>query len=236
MLREEDLQCQGLKILQDDQLYTFTSDSVVLANFVDIKKGEQAVEIGSGCGVISILLSAKTQVEKIFAFEVQQEMAELATQNIKLNKLQEKITLFHDDISNFSKYLKDASVDVVFSNPPYMNSSFACKNKVKSTARHDNLLPPQKLCHCASKLLKHGGRFFLCYAPSRLSEIFECLTENNMQPKRMFFTQNQKGEIKLCFIEAVKNAKKELKILPNLTVNDADGKYLEQLHTKYFKA
>lgn len=236
MLREEDLQCQGLKILQDDQLYTFTSDSVVLANFVDIKKGEQAVEIGSGCGVISILLSAKTQAEKIFAFEVQQEMAELATQNIKLNKLQEKITLFHDDISNFSKYLKDGSVDVVFSNPPYMNISFACKNKVKSIARHDNLLPPQKLCHCASKLLKHNGRFFLCYAPSRLSEIFECLTENNMQPKRIFFTQNQKGEIKLCFIEAVKNANKGMKILPNLTVNDADGKYLEQLHTKYFKA
>ena len=236
MQREEDLQCQGLKILQDDELYTFTSDSVVLANFVDIKRGEQAVEIGSGCGVISILLSAKTQVKKIYAFEIQKEMAQLATKNIELNNLQEKIELFYDDISNFSKHLKTGSIDVVFSNPPYMNSSYACKNTVKSIARHDDLLPPEKLCFCAGKLLKNGGRFFLCYAPSRLPEIFECMTKNKIEPKRLFFTQNQKSEIKLCFIEGVKSAKKGLKVLPNLTVNDAEGKYLQTLHTKYFKA
>ena len=236
MQREEDLQCQGLKIVQDDQLYTFTSDSVVLANFVDIKKNQSAVEIGSGSGVISILLSAKTDVKKIFAFEIQKEMADLASQNIKLNGLEEKIELFCDDIANFSKYLKNGSADVVFSNPPYMNSSFACKNSVKSIARHDKALPPQKLCSCASKLLKSGGKFFLCYAPSRLSEIFACMSKNKIEPKRMFFTQNQKGEIKLCFIEGVKDAKVGLKVLPNLTVNDADGKYLEALHTKYFKA
>lgn len=236
MLREEDLQCQGLKILQDDMLYTFTSDSVVLANFVDIKRNEKAVEIGSGCGVISILLSSKTQVSKIFAFEIQKDMANLAQKNILLNNLTEKITLFNDDIASFSKYLQKSSIDVVFANPPYMNGSISCKNKTKTIARHDYLLPPQKLCFCASELLKNGGRFFLCYAPSRLSEIFECLILNNMQPKRMFFTQNHKNEIKLCFIEAVKNSKKGLKILPNLTVNDCNGKYLEELHTKHYKA
>ena len=96
--REEDLQCRGLKIIQDDRLYTFTSDSVVLANFVKIKKGEKAVEIGAGSGVISILLSAKMPVSKIYAFELQNEMASLAKRNVALNFLEDKIEVINDDI------------------------------------------------------------------------------------------------------------------------------------------
>lgn len=234
MERLEDLQYKGLKIIQDNSLYTFTSDSVVLANFVKIKKNENAVEIGCGCGVVSILLSAKTNVKSIVAFEIQQEMSNLARKNLKLNNLEDKIQIINDDVVNFYKYLSANETDVVFSNPPFMYSNTGNHNTVKNIARHDGKLTPEKLCSVASKILKDNGRFYLVYLPERLCEIFDCLVKNKLQPKRLFFTENQKGQIKLCVIEAVKNGGKGVKILPNLTVNENNGDYLEKLHTKYF--
>ena len=116
--RIEDLQCDGLKIIQDDQLYCFTSDSVILANFIKFKEVDTAVEIGAGSGVISILAQAKNKVKKIYAFEIQEKMQNICKKNIKLNNLDEKIELICDDVKNYSKYLSKPA-DVVFSNPPY---------------------------------------------------------------------------------------------------------------------
>lgn len=233
MERIEDLQYKNLKIIQDNDLYTFTSDSVILANFVKIKKRENAVEIGAGSGVVSILVSQKTNVEKISAFEIQKEMSFLAEKNICLNNLQSKIEIINDDIENFKTYLKNGETDVVFSNPPFMNNSKSNENKIKNIARHDFLLSPSKLCYCASKILKSKGRFYLVYLAERLDEIIYNLLQNNLQPKTLFFTQNNSGKIRLCVIEAVKDGQKGIKILPNLIVNDKDGKYMEELHTKY---
>lgn len=234
MERIEDLQCRNLKIIQDDTLYTFTSDSVVLANFVKIKKGETALEIGTGCGVISILLTAKTEVEEILAFEIQKEMYKLAKKNVLLNGLESKIDIINDDIKNARIHISNKKFDVVFSNPPFMNSSFGNSNLVKNIARHDDFLSPEELCKCASDLLNNKGRFYFCYLPERIDEIFSCLSKYKLQPKKMFFTENNKREIKLCVIEACKNAKKGIKVLPNLVLNNEDGTYIEKLHTKYF--
>ena len=114
--RIEDLQCDGLQIIQNKNFYTFTSDSVVLANFISAKRGDKCVEIGTGCGVISILLSKKISFEKITAFEIQEEMFSLAKKNVELNNLENKIEIVHDDIIDFEKYIKSGSIDVVFSN------------------------------------------------------------------------------------------------------------------------
>ena len=116
--RIEDLQCKGLKIIQNKNLYTFTSDSVVLANFIQTKKKDICVEIGSGCGVISILLSAKSKFEKVYSFELQSKMAELLEKNVCLNNLKDKIVAINDDVENFKNYIEAEKVDVVFSNPP----------------------------------------------------------------------------------------------------------------------
>ena len=121
--RLEDLQCGGLNIIQDKELYTFSSDSVVLANFVKTKAKDVAVEIGAGSGVVSILVQAKNKLGHIFSFEIQPCMAELCERNIALNNLQEKITLVGDDVKNFKKYIRPASVDVVFSNPPFFKET-----------------------------------------------------------------------------------------------------------------
>ena len=233
--RIEDLQCGGLKIIQNKNFYTFTSDSVVLANFISTKKADKCVEIGTGCGVISILLSKKTNFEKITAFEIQQEMFSLAQKNIKLNSLEEKIDLINDDIQNFEKYFPKESANVVFSNPPYMKEEIVSPNKVRAVAMHENLLPLQTLCMVSSKMLKNGGKFFVVYGANRTSELICELCKNKLEPKRMFFTENGRGKVILCVVEAVKGGRKGVEILPNLVTNDKDGKYLEILHTRYVK-
>lgn len=233
--RIEDLQCRGLKIIQNKNYYTFTSDSVILANFAKLKSNDVCVEIGTGCGVISILLSAKNNFKKIFAFELQEEMALLAKKNVKLNDLGEKIEIINENIVNFNKFLPKNSVDCVVSNPPYMHSDGKNKNTIRDTARHDKTLPIDMLCNLTSQMLKDGGKFYLVYSANRSAELIYNLIKNSLEPKRMFFTQNGKGSVKLIVIEAVKNGKHEVKVLPELVTNEEDGRYLEILHTKYLK-
>lgn len=232
--RIEDLQCKGLKIIQNKNLYTFTSDAVVLANFIKTKRNDNCVEIGTGSGVISILLSAKTNFNSIKAFELQKEMSDLAKKNVSLNKLEGKIDVINDDIENFKKHIC-REVDVVFSNPPYMKEDVLNANDVKSKARHDKSLPIEKLCQVSSKMLKSGGKLFLVYSSSRSAELIYHLKKNRLEPKRMFFTENGKGKTILFVVEAVKDGKSGVEVLPNLVTNDKDGSYLETLHTKYVK-
>ena len=233
--RLEDLQCKGLKIIQNKGYYTFTSDSVVLANFISTKKKDCCVEIGTGCGVISILLSAKSDFEKITAFELQTEMASLARRNINLNNLEEKIEIINDDIQNFKKYLSSSSVDVVFSNPPYMLGGSENKNQIRDKARHEKSLPLDILTQSASQMLKFGGRFYVVYSAERSAELIYSLIKHNLQPKRMFFTSNGKDRVVLVVIEAVKGGKYGVKVLPELVTNEENGEYIEKLHTKYVK-
>lgn len=234
--RIEDLQCNDLKIIQNKNLYTFTSDSVVLANFIDLKKKDRVAEIGTGCGVISILLTAKTNFEKIEAFELQKDMASLAEKNIKLNNLENKIEVHNIDVKQFASIFKEESFDAVFSNPPYMKTGKSCNaNLVRDIARHDSLLSIEDLCFTASKMLKFGGKFYLVYSSERSSELVYTLIKYKLEPKRMFFTENGKGKVVLVVIEAVKGGKHGVKVLPNLVTNEETGEYLKVLQTKYIK-
>ena len=233
--RIEDLQCNGLKIIQNKNLYTFTSDSVILANFVKTKPSDTAVEIGPGSGVISILVQEKNKVKKILAFEIQEKMQKLCQKNIILNNLDEKITLFCDDAKNFDKYIAQNSVDVVFSNPPYFKPTTFVQNEVKKFSKEEILLSCKDLVLTAHKMLKSGGTFYCCYSAERSCELITNCENEGIKIKEMFFTENGKGDVKLIFIKAVKDGKSGVKVLPNLITNEADGTYLEKLKTKNFK-
>lgn len=229
--RIEDLQFEGLKIIQNKGLYSFTSDSVILANFLKIKTKETALEIGAGSGVISILATKKTKAKKIFAFELQERMFDLLQKNIKLNKLEEKIEAFNENILNFRKHIEFGSIDVVFSNPPYKREG-SCElneNESKRIARHEKYLPLKDLCRCTSDILKFGGRFYVVYDADRSCELINELMKNNLEPKRMFFTENGKGKTILVVIEAVKGGKHSVTVLPNLITNDRSGEYLQKV-------
>ena len=232
--RIEDLECGGLKIIQDKSLYTFTSDSVTLANFVKIKSKEKALEIGAGGGVISILLTAKTRVKKIVAFEMQEQMAVFAERNVTLNKLDDRIEIINDKIQNYNQHFKDGEFDVVFSTPPYMLSEPAQEDSVRYLSRHDKMLKIDELCELTSKALKFGGRAYFVYASERSAELIYHLVRNRLEPKALFFTENGKGKTVLVVVEAVKGGKHGVKVLPNLVTNGENGDYLEKLHTRNF--
>ena len=230
----EDLQCNSLKIIQNKSLYTFSSDSVILANFVKTKKQDVCVEIGAGSGVISILLTAKNHLNKIYAFEIQPLMADLCKKNVLLNNLQQKIEVVGDDIKKFESYIKKDSVDVVFSNPPYFKVTDFSQNLVRKIAREEVLLNMQDFIITVAKMLKAGGRFYCCYNCERACELISLCQKNSLIIKEMFFTENGKGKVKLIFIKAVKGAKNGVKVHPNLITNEENGDYLQTLHTKYF--
>ncbi len=233
--RIEDLQCKGLKIIQNKDYYTFTSDAVILANFIKMKKSDCGADIGTGCGIIPVLLSAKTEYKKIYAFEIQPQMARIAEKNVILNKLTEKIDIVSDDVRNFKQHFKSESFDVVFSNPPYMPSNVSLNEKpVRAIARHDKKLPIDDLCKTAYDMLKFGGKFYVVYTSTRTAELIANLKKFNLEPKRMFFTENGKDRVVLVIIESVKGAKQGVEVLPALQTNDKNGDYIKTLQTKYF--
>ncbi|MBQ4535255.1 MAG: methyltransferase [Clostridia bacterium] len=232
--RIEELQCNGLKIIQDDTLYSFTSDSVILANFIKLKAKDVAVEIGAGSGVISILAQAKNSVKKIYAFEIQEKMQKICKKNLILNDLTQKIELVCDDVKNFRNHL-GAEVDVVFSNPPYFKETNFKQSEVKKIAKEEVCLTCEQLVQTASKMLKVGGTFYCCYSAERSCELICNCIKNSLMIKEMFFTENGKGEVKLIVIKAVKGGRYGVKVLPNLVTNEENGGYLEKLHTKNFK-
>ena len=214
--RLEDLG-DNLKIIQNKGLYTFTSDSVVLANFLKIKPKENAVEIGGGSGVISILATAKNKFKKIKIFEIQEKLQKNCEKNIKINNLSEKLELICDDIKNCRKYLEVGSQDVVFSNPPYFPVDDSLES-VRKNARQEVFLNLKDLIKVSSEMLKFGGRFYLIYPASRLCElVYEC-EKNDIKIKKMFFTENCHGVVNLVVIEGRKNGSDGVQILPNVKV------------------
>lgn len=215
--RLEDLGCKNLKIIQNKNLYTFTSDSVILANFLKIKSKESAVEIGGGSGVISILATAKNKVKKIKIFEIQENLQKLCEKNIKINNLNDVLELISDDVRNFKKYVEVGSQDVVFSNPPYFLVD-KTENSVRKFARQEVFLNLKDLIKISSQMLKYGGRFYLIYPASRLCElIYEC-EKNDIKIKKLFFTENKNKVVNLVVIEGRKNGSDSVQILPTIEV------------------
>lgn len=232
--RVEDLQCGGLKIIQDKDLYTFSSDAVILANFVRLKSKETAVEIGGGSGVISILLSAKNNFKKIKVFEIQEKMQKICEKNIILNNLSGKLELICDDVKNFKKYFDVGSVDVVFSNPPYFPTSKSSANEVKKIAKEEVCLNLNDLVECASSMLKFGGRFYCVHKAERLAELIFASEKRNLKLKKIFFTENGKGAVNLLVAEFRKGGGDGANVLSNLVTNKSDGEFLEELKTRKF--
>ncbi len=237
--RLDDLQIGGLKIIQDKTKYCFTSDSAILANFVSAKKSDKVCEIGTGTGVISILLTHKQNPEKIYAFEVQKETAELAKRNVDLNLLNDKIVIINSAIQDFEKYVKRESFDVVVSNPPYRKvnqKSLISLREEEAISKHEVKLNLEELVSCAKNLLKFGGKFFLVYDATRTAELIYKLKQNNLEPKTMFFTSPSptKNPV-LVLIEAVKGGKEQVNVLPTLITNDKDGNYIYTIQNLYGK-
>lgn len=235
--RLDDLNLDGLKIIQKIGGYGFTSDSVLLANFVKTKKTDVCVEIGAGCGIISILVDYKEHPKNIFAFEIQQEQTNLAKRNFELCDMH-NIKIVCDKIQNWQKYLQPGKIDVVFANPPYFkyDNAVCGENEQKIISRFDKELPVVDFFECTGKMLKFGGKLYFVQDSSRLNECFNAMKKNNIAPKRIYFVhpnQNKNSTVFLC--EAVKGGKDGLVVMPPLFTNNLDGDYIQTIQKLYKK-
>lgn len=238
LLREEcgerldDLQCNGLYLIQDPDKFCFGIDAVLLSNFVKVKKNGHVVDLCTGSGIVPILLSAKTGAKKITGIEIQSDIADMARRSVSYNKLDEKIDIINDDISNALKYINNCSVDSVCVNPPYMKDTTAIKNPdlPMAIARHELLTDLGTVINIASKLLKESGKFFMVHRPSRLSEIFTSMRQNRIEPKRLRFIHPYiESKANLVLIEGAKGSGVWLDVEPPLVVYKDKNVYTDEV-------
>ena len=232
----------GYKIIQDTERFMFGIDAVLLADFVcgSIKKQDKIVDLGTGNGIIPLILSGLYPENEFAGLEIQKESAELAARSVELNGLQDKITIINGDLKNtedFGKYgLAKHGFEVVTCNPPYsvVESGKQNPKEPKAIARHEVLCTLGDVVAAADFLLRPHGKFFMIHRPYRLAEIFGSLYEHGLEPKRMRLVSPFAGEEpNLVLIEARKNARPRLKIEPELAVYEKAGEYTQQVKEIY---
>lgn len=234
--RIDDLQRNGLKIIQKTDGFCFGMDAVLLSGFAHVKRGEKVLDMGTGTGIIPLLLSAKTQGEHFTALEIQKEIAEMAARSVAMNHLEDKIEIVNGDIKEASRIFGGASFDVVTTNPPYMNDAHGLKNptEVKAISRHEVLCTLDDVVREGAKVLKSGGRMYMVHRPHRLIEIISAMKQYKLEPKRMCMVHPFKDkEANMVLIEAVKGGGSWLKMEAPIIVYKEPGVYTDEIYSIY---
>lgn len=235
--RVDDLHRNGYMLIQDPKRFCFGVDAVLLSGFATAKKGDKVLDLGTGTGVIPILMSAKTKAEHFSALEIQPESAEMAKRSVMLNDLQDRIDIIEGDIKKAAEIFKPSSFDVITTNPPYMNFEGGLKNSYdpKTIARHEVLCSIDDVAFAAQRLLKFGGKFFMVHRPHRLTDIMCVLREHKLEPKRIRFVQPYADrEPNMVLVEAVRSGKPMIKVMPTLVIYNSDGTYTQETLDIYY--
>lgn len=234
--RIDDLQRNGYRIIQKKKGFCFGMDAVLLSGFAQVKEGEVAVDLGTGTGIIPILLEAKTKGKHFTGLEIQEEVAEMAGRSVRLNQLENRVDIVRGDIKEASRLFGKASFDVVTSNPPYMNDNHGLKNPElpKTIARHEVFCTLDDVCREASLLLKSGGRFYMVHRPHRLAEIITALKTYKLEPKRMKLVHPfVDKEANMVLIEAVRGGRSMMKVEAPIIVYREPGVYTQEIYDVY---
>lgn len=237
--RIDDLEYKGLKIIQNKEGFCFGIDSILLSDFAkEIKKESKVIDLGTGTGIIGIMLCAKTELSKIVGVEIQKEVYEMAKRSIKLNNLEERFQIINEDIKNLENKLEQETFDAVVTNPPYkkIGTGLTNENEKKLISRHEITANLEDFIKIASKLLKDKKNLYMVHRPDRLVDIIELLRKYKLEPKTIKFVYpNIKKEANLILIKATKNAKPFLKIEKPLYVYDKNGNYTSEILKIYGK-
>lgn len=232
----EDLQCNGLRVIQNKKWFCFGMDAVLLTNYCDIKNNSKIVDLGTGTGIIPILLSGKRNYSKAYAIEIQDEVAEMARRSVALNSLQDKIEVLNIDLKEISNHLEPNSMDAVISNPPYKlnNSGIINPSDKKAISRHEIKATLEDVISTAAALLKQYGRFYMVHRPDRLADIMCLLRKYKLEPKQIRFVHPRaSAKPNMILIRATKNGNPELKFDPPLYVYDEEDNYTDQIYEIY---
>lgn len=232
--RIDDLDRNGLKIIQDEGRFCFGMDAVLLSSFAaeKIRKNDKVLDLGTGTGIIPILLTAKCEASGYTALEIQDESVDMAKRSVMLNDLSEKINIVCGDIKEAGSIFGPASFHAVTSNPPYMIDNHGLKNdnSPKTIARHEVLCSLEDVIREGSKVLKDNGRFFMVHRPFRLSDIMNLMRKYKIEPKRMRLVYPYVDhEPNMVLIEGIKGGNPNLIVEKPLIVYQKVGKYTEEI-------
>ena len=239
--RIDDLEIKNMKIIQNKNGFCFGIDSVLLSDFAkNIKNGAKCVDLGTGTGILGILLCAKTSLKEIIGIEIQDEVAEMANRSIKLNNLENRFKIINISIKKIieENILEKNSFDVIITNPPYkkLNTGKINEEEKKLISRHEITANLFDFINTANFLLKDKGSIYMVHRPERLADIIEIMRSKKIEPKEITFVYPQKNkEPNLILIKGVKNAKPFLKINKPLYVYDEKGNYTEEILKIYNK-
>ena len=234
--RLDDLQIRGYEIIQHPGKFCFGMDAVLLSNFARVKKGEHVLDLGTGTGIIPILLTAKTEGERFVGLEIQEESADMARRSIVHNSLEERVNIIHGDIKEAVSIVGPASFDVITTNPPYMIGQHGIANAEdsKAIARHEVLCTLDDILRESAKILKPGGRFYMVHRPFRLAEILSKMVQAGIEPKRMRMVHPFiDKEPNMVLVEGIRGANSRMTIERPLIVYKEVGVYSEELLGEY---
>lgn len=231
--RIDDLEFKGYKIIQNSEGFCFGIDSVLLSDFAkDIRNNSKVLDLGTGTGILCILLAGKTKLKEINGIEIQQEVADMARRSVELNSLQDKIKIINENILNLENVFEKGSFDAIVTNPPYkkLNTGLQNDNEKKVISRHEITANLEDFIRISKNLLKDKGEFYMVHRPERLVDIIFLMRKYKIEPKQIKFVASKIGkEPNLVLIKGVKNAKEFLKFDNILYVYNEDGSYTEEL-------
>lgn len=234
--RLDELHRNGYKIIQDKGRFCFGMDAVLLSGFARVKQGEKVLDLGTGTGIIPILLEAKTDGEHFTGIEIQPESADMASRSVAYNDLQDKIDIVVGDIKDASQRFGASSFDVITTNPPYMIGQHGIKNDqdAKAIARHEILCDLDDILRESAKMLKPSGRFYMVHRPFRLAEIFSKMIEYRIEPKRMQLVYPfVDKEPNMVLIEGLRGGKSRITVEKPLIVYKQPGVYTDEIYDIY---
>ncbi|MDE7318533.1 MAG: tRNA1(Val) (adenine(37)-N6)-methyltransferase [Lachnospiraceae bacterium] len=234
--RLDELDRNGYRIIQDPKRFCFGMDAVLLAGFAKVKPGEKVLDLGTGTGILPILLEARTKGASFTGLEIQKESADMAARSVRLNHLENKVHIVNGDIREADRLFGAGSYHVVTSNPPYMTDLHGIKNpnEAKAIARHEILCTLEDVVSQAAKLLAPCGRFYLVHRPFRLAEILTCLCSHGLEPKRMRLVHSYEDrEPNMVLIEALKGGRSGMTVEKPLVIFEKPGVYRSEIREEY---
>ena len=234
--RIDDLQRNGYRIIQNPDRFCFGMDAVLLAGFAVAKEGSTVLDMGTGTGILPILMEARTKAAHLTGLEIQEESADMARRSVALNGLEDKITIVTGDIKEAGSLFDAASFDVITCNPPYMIGQHGLVNPedAKAIARHEILCTLEDVIGQAARLLRPGGNFFMVHRPFRLTDIIALLRQYRLEPKRMQFVYPfVDKEPNMVLVEANRGGKPRMKVEKPLIIYQEPGVYMPEIYELY---
>lgn len=236
--RIDELERKNYKIIQDKDRFCFGMDAVLLSGFAKVKEGECVLDLGTGTGIIPLLLEAKTEGGHFTGLEIQEESAEMAGRSVLLNDLENKIEIVNGDIKEASNIFGGAAFDVVTCNPPYMTQHHGLKNfdEPMAIARHEIKCTLEDVIRETAKVLKPGGRFYMIHRPRRLVEIIKLMNQYRIEPKRLRMVHPfQDKDANMVLVEGYRGGGAMMRVEPPLIVYKSQGVYTEEILKIYGK-